>query len=65
MQSILDGVTLGTAHRAEGHDPSVVEGDYDIEKEVHVTTGQVQVQMHMTNWAMAQKEDPVLNAMLH
>ena len=27
VQSILDGVTLGTVHRAEGHDPSVVEGD--------------------------------------
>ena len=26
---------------------------------------QVQVEMHMTNWAAAQKEDPVLNAMLN
>ena len=32
VQSILDGVTLGMAHRAEGHDPSMVEGDHDIEK---------------------------------
>ena len=64
MQSILDGVTLGMAHRTEGHNPSVVEGDHYIEKGVCVTTGQVQVYMHMTNWAMAQKEDPVLNAML-
>ena len=39
VQSIPDGVTLGMAHRAEGHDPSVVEGDHDIEKEVHVTAG--------------------------
>ena len=52
------------AHRAEGHDPSVVEGDHNIEKEVHVTTGQVQVKMHVTNWAEAQREDLVLNAML-
>ena len=44
VQSILDGVTLGMAHRAEGHDPSVVEGDHNIEKEVHVTTGWVQVE---------------------
>ena len=36
---ILDGVALGTAHRAESHDPSVVEGDHNIEKEVCVTTG--------------------------
>ena len=64
MHSILDGVTLGMAHRTEGHNPSVVEGDHDIEKEVHVIAGQVQVEMYMTNWATAQKEDPVLNAVL-
>ena len=64
VQSILDGVILGMAHRAEGHDPLVVEGDYDIEREVHVTTGWVQVEMHMPNWAAAQKEDLVLNAVL-
>ena len=65
MQSILDGVTIGTAHRAEGHDPSVVEGDHNVEKEVHVAAGQVKVEMHVTDWAAAQKEDPVLNAMLN
>ena len=65
MQSVLDGVTLGMAHRAEGHNPSVVECDHNVEKEVDVTTEQVQVEMHMTNWATAQKEDPVLNAMLN
>ena len=36
---MLDGVTLGMAHRAEGHEPSVVERDHDIEKEVCVVTG--------------------------
>ena len=51
-------------HRAEGHDPSVVEGDHNVEKEVCVAAGQVQVKMHVTNWAMAQKEDPVLSAVL-
>ena len=65
MQSILDGVTLGTAHRAEGHDPLVVEGVHNVEKEVCVATGQVKVEMHMTDWATAQKEDPVLSAMLN
>ena len=39
VQSILDGVTLGIAHRAEGHNPSVVEGNHNVEKEVHVATG--------------------------
>ena len=38
MQSVLDGVTLGAAQRAQD-DPAVVEGDHNIEKEVHVTTG--------------------------
>ena len=37
IQSILDGVTLGATQRAEGDDPAVVEGNYEIEKEVHVT----------------------------
>ena len=39
VQSVLDKVTLGMAHRAEGHDPLVVEGDHNVEKEVCVTTG--------------------------
>ena len=36
MQFILDGVTLGTAHRAE---TSVVKGDHNVQKEVCVSTG--------------------------
>ena len=39
VQSILDGVTLGMAHRAEGHNSSVVEGDHNVEKEVCITAG--------------------------
>ena len=34
IRSILDGVGLGAAHRAEGYDPAMVEGDHGIEKEV-------------------------------
>ena len=64
MQSILDGVSLGAAHRAEGYDPVVVKGNYSLEKEVHVTAGQVLVEMHVTDWAKTQREDPVLNAVL-
>ena len=64
VQSILDRVTLGTAHRAEGRDPTVIEADHNIEREVQVTGGQVQVKMHVTDWATAQREDPVLNAVL-
>ena len=60
MQSILDGATLVATQRAEGDDPAMVEGDHNIEKEAHVTTGQVLVEMHVTNWATAQREDPEL-----
>ena len=65
MQSILDGVTLGTAHRAEGHNPTVVEGDHNVEKEVCVTAEQVKVEIQVTDWAAVQKEDLVLNAILN
>ena len=64
MQSVLDGVALGAAHRAEGYDPAMVEGDHGIEKEVHVAAGQV-VEIHLTDWAKTQREDPVLNTVLN
>ena len=65
MQSILDEVALGATQRAERDNPAMIEGDHDIEKEVHVTTGQVLVEMHVTNWAAAQRGDPELDAVLH
>ena len=37
--SILDGLTLGVTHRAEGYGPVVVKGDCGVEKGVHVPTG--------------------------
>ena len=64
MQSILDGVTLGATQRAERDDPAVVEGDHDIKKEVHIASGQVLVEMHVTNWAADQREEPELDAIL-
>ena len=65
VQSVLDGVTLGTAHRAKGCDPTVVESNHNIEKEVCIAAGWVSVEMHMTDWAKAQREDPVLNAVFN
>ena len=50
--------------QAEGYDPAVVEGNHGIEKEVCATAGQVLVEMHVTDWAKTQREDPVLNAVL-
>ena len=64
IQSVLDGVALVAAHRAEGYDPAMVEGYHGIEKELHVAAGQV-VGMHVTDWAKTQREDPVLNAVLN
>ena len=63
MQAILDGATIGTSQRAE-EDPAVIKGDQGREREVQVTAGQVLVEMHVTDWAAAQKEDPELDAVL-
>ena len=64
VQVILDGATIGAPQRAEGEDPAVIEGDQQKGKEVHVTAGWVLVEMHVTNWAAAQKEDPKLAVVL-
>ena len=64
VKSILCGITLGMVHHAEVHDPAVVEGDQHLEQEVCVTTGHPLVEMHVTNWAKAQREDPMLSAVL-
>ena len=42
----------------------MVEGDQEKEKEVRVAAGQVLVEMHVTDWATAQREDPELDAVL-
>ena len=39
VQAILDGATMGASQRAEGEDPTVIEGDQQMEREVQVTTG--------------------------
>ena len=64
VRSILDRVILGAVHLAEVHDSAVIEGDHSLEQEVHVTAGHTLVQMHITDWAEAQREDPVLGAVL-
>ena len=55
---------MGASQRAEGENPAIIKNDQQLEKEVWVTTGQVLVEMHVTNWAVAQKEDPDLDAVL-
>ena len=65
VQYVLDGVTLGAALRAKACDPAMVESDHNIEKEVCVGTSQVLVKMHMANCAAAQRDYPVLGAVLN
>ena len=64
MKSILDGVALGMAHHAEVHSPVMVEGDQCLEQEVHVTAGCTLVEMHVIDWAKAQREDLMLSTVL-
>ena len=64
VKSILDGVTLGTVHWAEVHDSAIVEGGHHLEQEICVTAGHALVQMHVTDWAEAQREDPMLSTVL-
>ena len=54
VKSILNGITLGAAHRAEVYEPTIVKGDHDLEQEVRVATGCILVHMHVTDWAEAQ-----------
>ena len=64
VQAILDGATIDASQRTEGEDPTVIKDDQEREKEVWVTAGWVLVEMHVTDWAAAQKEDPQLDAVL-
>ena len=64
VRSILNGVALGAVHWAKVHKPTIVKGDLSFEQEVHVATGHMLVQMHVTDWAKAQREDPILSAVL-
>ena len=64
VKSILDGVAIGEVYWAEVYDSAMVESDHHLEQEVHVAAGCTLVQMHVTDWAKAQREDPVLSAVL-
>ena len=39
VQAVLDGATLGVSQRAEGEDPTVIEGDQEKGKQVQVAAG--------------------------
>ena len=64
VKSILNGVAVGTTHHAKCHDPAMVEGDQCLEQKVCVTAGSALVEMHVTDWAEAEREDPLLDPVL-
>ena len=65
VRSILNGINLGAAHQAEVHEPCHSWGwSWLGAIGPCCTAGHVSVQMHMTDWAEAQREDPVLSTAL-
>ena len=64
VQAILDGAAVGASQRAERENPAIIKNNQQLEQEVQVATGQVLVEMHVTDWAAVQKEDPDLDAVL-
>ena len=64
VQAVLDGAAIGTSQQAERESPAVIKNNQHLGQEVHVTAGRVLVEMHVTDWAVAQKEDPELDAVL-
>ena len=62
VQAILDGAAMGMSQRVEKENPAMIENNQHLEQEVCVATGRVLVEMHVTDWAVAQKEDPELDA---
>ena len=69
MKSILDGVTIGTAGRANAHDPMVAETDKRIHHQVNETAVQghathMCVNLHVMHWVVAQQEDPILKIVM-
>ena len=49
VQAVLDGATVGTSRRAERENPAIIKSDQQLEQEMWVATGQVLVEMHVTN----------------
>ena len=63
VQAILDGATIG-ASKEQKKKTLLLSKVTKKEKEVCITTGWVLVEVHVTNWAAAQKEDPRLAVVL-
>ena len=64
VQAILDGAAVDASQQGERESPAVIENNQWLEQEVHVAARRVLVEMHVTDWAAAQKDDPELDAVL-
>ena len=64
VRSILNGVTLGSMQWAKVHNPIIAEGHHHQEQRVHVTAAHSLIQMHVTDWAKAKKQNPMLSTVL-
>ena len=64
VQAILDGAAVGTSQQAEVENPAVIKNNQCLEQEVCVAARRILVEMHVTDWAKAQKEDPELDTVL-
>ena len=64
VQAVLDGAAMGASQWVEKESPAIIKNNQCLEEGVHVAAGWVLVEMHLTNWAKAQKEDPELDAVL-
>ena len=64
VQAVLDRAAVGTSQQEEVENPAVIENNQCLEQEVCVAAGRILVEMHVTDWARAQKEDPELDAVL-
>ena len=64
VRSILSGGHIRNSALGQVHDPAMVEGNHHLEQEVLVTPGHALVEMHVTDRAESQREDPALSVVL-
>ena len=69
VKSILGGVTIGTAGRANTNHPVVAEADERIHKQVEEIAVQAwathtHVNLHVMDWVAVQQEDPILKSVV-
>ena len=67
VESILDGVTVGTMDGADAHDPVVAKADkeiYEPVQEAAILAQATHIDLHVTDWLTTQQEDPILKTMV-